>query len=102
MEFIVGLFLTIMTFNFWAVSETADQCDSDIVDIYYPPHKYYAAYDWHCPYTKTLIDCKDCSIRFIRRSQYNKFAKSYKDLGMAPPFPKRQDLKNLYQPKSFK
>ncbi len=101
MEFVVVLFLAMVNFNFWAVWETMDFCNNDIVDIYYPADKSHIAYDDDCPFTKTMINCNNCSMYFVRRSQYYKFAKSYTDLGMKPPFPKRYDIYRVYQPKTL-
>lgn len=99
MEFVVILFTTIMTFNFWAVWETMDACGNDIIDIYYPVNQKNNAYHWDCPYTKTL--CYNCAMRFIRRSEYDQFAKSYTDLGMNPPFPRRTDIDFVFKRKTY-
>jgi hypothetical protein len=101
MEFVAILFTTVMTFNFWAVWESMDSCRNDIIDIYYPLGKKNLAYDWNCPYTLTPINCSECSTHYIKRSEYDKFAKSYRILKMKPPFPKRTDIVNVYKPKSY-
>jgi len=98
---IAVLFLAVMGLNLLGYWETTDPCNNDIVDIYYPANKSHIAYDDDCPYTKTRIYCAECSLYLIRRSQYHKFAKSYTDLGMKPPFPKRIDTENIYPPKKY-
>lgn len=101
MEFIVIVFSTVFGFNLWAAFETMEPCNNDIVDIYYPVNKEYLAYDWDCPYTKTVINCNNCTAYFVRRSQYARFTKSYRDYDLKPPFPARTDITKVYKPKSY-
>lgn len=101
MEFAVIIFSIVFGFDMWASFETMDACNNDIIDIYYPIDQEYLAYDWDCPYTKTVINCNNCSAYFVRRSQYDRFAQGYIDYGLQPPFPARTDINKVYKPKSY-
>lgn len=74
-------------------------CGGKIVDIYYPVSQERFAYDTDCYFTKTPINCLNCSTWWLKRGKtYEKFAKSYTDLGMTPPFPARTDTDKVFKP----
>ena len=71
-----------------------------IVDIYHSPNREQryidavAQYDYGCYHT--ITECEgDCGTLYLKRSQYDVWAKQYRDLGLEPPYPKRTDTENL-------
>ena len=98
MEFVVITFSIVVGFNLWASFKTMDQCNNEIVDIYYPKDKEEFAYDNNCYYTKTLVDCQECNIVWVNRKYYHQFAKSYTDYGLSVPYPPRTDTDRVFKP----
>jgi len=102
MEFVSALFIGIFGFSMFGYFLSSDRCRDDIVDIYYPEDLKKEAYDTECPYTKTKINCKDCGIVKIRRSQYDWIKETHYDqYQLKIPFPKREDKDDLHQPKNI-
>lgn len=87
----MGIFTTLFLF-------LSGQC-TDVVDIYY--HKVNAdlAYDDLCRFTKTEV-CDTCPEYQIHRSTYDEWADSFKELGLKPPYPERNDTDKLFKPVS--
>tara|TARA_A100001015_G_C14876155_1_gene666424 strand:+ start:721 stop:1053 length:333 start_codon:yes stop_codon:yes gene_type:complete len=102
LEFVSVLFTSVFSFCVLSSAHTINYCRGQIVDIYYPPGKESSAYHSDCKYTKTMRNCTDCSILIVPRKQYDRWAKEYTDLGMMPPYPKRYDTTQVYDPKDKK
>ena len=75
---------------------------NDIVDIYYEQGQEATAYDMDCPFTKTMRECFECKTLYVSRNGYDKWAKSYTDLRMQVPYPRRVDIDRLYKPHNDK
>lgn len=49
-----------------------------------------------------MRDCTDCSMLIVPRSQYDRWAQKYIELGMEPPYPRRYDTAQVFDPRDKK